>query len=120
MATIFLKDDQITSKQYARLKFIEPLAENFAKIEISETRVTDVVMNEKSFSEFEFVGTFSIDYVAKKANKDRGHVAYLWGAAVWVENTVKDNEIKIYGEGDPDFVKDFPNVSESRTILGLS
>lgn len=96
-------------------KFLGLLADEFAKIEQKNIQVTDFVMNADTYSDFRQLKMMDLEM--KRNNLERGLFGYLWGARLWVQTSVPDGEVKLYGEGDEALNRDFPLIVETKKVL---
>jgi hypothetical protein len=105
-------------KKIAETKFLAPLSEEFSRIEKNSVRVSDIVMNSKTF--YDFRGLSMVSPETEKRCLQEGFFSMIWGAYIWLKvERILDWEVKVYGEGDPSLGVDFPDIIKSKKKLKL-
>lgn len=112
---VFLEKD--ARRRLALEKYLSKLADAFAEIEAKEVRVSDVVMSAKTYAVFRKGAHEYLDVETKIVYIKKGCMGNVWGAFVWVVRDLAYQEVRVYGENDPNFEKDFPQFAKAHKEL---
>jgi len=114
--TITKEDIDAAKRNIAIEKLLYFISDLFSITELENKIVTDIIMNKNTFNEIQNVRDFNP--TTKKSYVKRGYMGMIWSANIWIENSLKDNDLQIYSNNDEIDI-DFPSVVKSKKILKL-
>jgi len=103
-------------KDVLESRFLNQLVGEFKKIESEEKRVSDIVINARTFSDFKGISLLTLTFKCDVMDLPVGAVAVLWGATLWVHEDIPEWEMRVYGEGDTALKADFPSIAKAKAI----
>lgn len=96
-------------------KFMGALADSFAKIELQNTAVRDMVMNLRTFTDFRKLKYMRGNFEKRVEAIREGLRGMLWGAEIWVVKDLPYGEVRLYEKDEVN--KDYPFITKSKILI---
>ena len=110
--------EDVLVQELKNRKNLENIMDAFAKIELHDTRVCDIVTNAKTYVFIrKMKNLFDVNTHAHLLK--HGIMGHFFGARVWVTRSAKEDDVFVYGENEKSLKKDFPEIAKSKKILKL-
>jgi len=99
-------------------ELLSPLADMFYKIEKTNSRVSDLIMNVVTFVKFRKLK--EVEMGSEYKFLTNGLMANIWGANIWIDSCCKKNEVEVYAEDDyQELFENHPQLKKSfETLFG--
>jgi hypothetical protein len=103
---------EFTTQKVLQNRILNVLADTFQKIEETNKRVADIVVNASNFSTIRKYCKDYFDPTTLASDLKKGLFGYLWGANVWVHKSAND-EFFCFPEDSKELKRQFPSLSSS-------
>lgn len=95
------------------------IADGFSKLEEKEERITEILLNARTYSHFRKLSSDMIDVETSAENIRKGIMAYMWGAVIIVRKVIPENTAILLSESRKAVILQFEKIEEKNLISKL-